>query len=183
MPEILRENEGVVEEYPPAPSGLSTEAKAIVPAIIWERLENWIAHRFAVRSVSWVAGGAGEWTPPLTPATITTVEAWDGSEWSAVTLDPSPCGGYMLPVLGVFRFTGTVGGDPDDDLPATITEAYRRIAEYLAAAAGVNVPAGAASYEVDFGPIKENIQINPAFMARAMVNSGAADLLRQYRRT
>lgn len=78
---------------------------------------------------------------------------------------------------GPYRFTATVGGG---DVPAAVSEAFRRLAEYLA-----DDPerSGASSYSVNMGgAIEESFNRNPAWIARALDLSGAADLLRPYKR-
>ncbi len=66
------------------------------------------------------------------------------------------------------------------DVPAAVKEAYRRLAEYLA-----DEPdrSGVSSYSANLGgAIEESYQRNSAWVARAMDLSGAADLLRPYKR-
>lgn len=169
--------EGTPDAYPDAPAGLSTEAAAIDPALIWQRLEAYTAWRFTPRNVEWVAEGYGEWRPPLKPATITTVEVWRGEAWEATTLGTSPLSGYMLPGTGPYRFSGTVG-EADAEVPAIFLEAFRRLAEYFA--------------EIDFETVGMSTQnvpdvwsgeyASPSWRARALQDSGAADLLRSFRR-
>ncbi|TQE95020.1 MAG: hypothetical protein FKY71_17400 [Spiribacter salinus] len=66
------------------------------------------------------------------------------------------------------------------DVPAAVSEAFRRLAEYLTDATD---RAGVSSYSVNMGgAIEESYQRNPAWVARAMELSGAADLLRPYKR-
>ncbi len=66
------------------------------------------------------------------------------------------------------------------EVPAAVSEAFRRLAEYLADATD---RAGVSSYSVNMGgAIEESYQRNPAWVARAMELSGAADLLRPYKR-
>ncbi|SFN85194.1 hypothetical protein SAMN05216224_11754, partial [Thioclava dalianensis] len=114
---------------------------------------------------------------PLSPATVSTVEQWQGDQWETCTPDPSPLGGYDLPTYGPYRITASVGSG---DVPAAVSEAFRRLAEYLG---DTDDRAGLSSYSVNMGgAIQESYQRNPAWTARAMQNSGAADLLRPYRR-
>jgi len=78
----------------------------------------------------------------------------------------------------MFRVTATVGSD--DEPPEAVLEAFRRLAEYLA-----DEPdrSAASSYSVNMGgAIEESYNRNPAWVARALELSGAADLLRPYRR-
>lgn len=173
----VQQTESVPDEYPAAPAGLSTEAEAFV-TVAWQRIEGYIAWRWTSRAVQWVVNGPGEWRPPLKPATITTVEIWADGAWSNITPDASPLG-YWLPGCGPYRFTGTVGADTGD-VPAGVNEAVRRLAEYMAAEPGT---AGATSERWGVTDI-ETSQVDraAAWMAKAMQNSGAADLLRTYRR-
>jgi hypothetical protein len=172
----IQQTEGAPAAYPDAPDNLSTAAAALDPEMIWQRLEAYISHRWTARNVSWVVEGCGEWHPPLTPATIATVDVWRSEAWETVTLSPSPLGGYFLPGDGPYRFTGSVGaGEP----PAAVLEAFRRLAEYMAGKPG---KPGAKSERISSGSISLSTTRSPAWMAEAMANSGAGDLLRPYRR-
>jgi hypothetical protein len=156
---------------------LSTAAAALAPAVVWERIESYVAHRWAERDVEWVVEGPGEWHPPLAPATIATVEVWSSAdEWETATLAPSPLGGYRLPASGPFRFSGTVGPAV---VPATVNEAFKRLAEYMAAKPG---KPGAKSESINAGSISIAHTRSESWMAGAMANSGAGDLLRPYRK-
>jgi hypothetical protein len=169
----IREDESIPASYPAAPSGLSVPAGAIAPAIVWQRIEAYTARRYAARAVVWTVEGPGEWVPPLAPATVSATELWNGSAWEAVTLNPSPLGGYALPGCGPYRFTASVGGGT---APAAVNEAYRRLAEYFASAPQAN---GVRQETVEgVGSIEYDL----AGVARAMERSGAGDLLRPYRR-
>lgn len=175
MAVTIKQIEGPADDYPTPPEGLSTAAAALEPALIWQRLEAWIAWRWSVRDAEWIVEGCGEWAPPLTPVTIATTERWAGEAWEAVELPPSPLGGYVLPGVGPYRFAGTAGAD--DDVPVAVLEAYRRLAEHTAA----------ISYE-GAGLRSENVpdiwqgEYDQRARARALQDSGAADLLRTYRR-
>lgn len=179
MAVTIRQTESPPATWPASPPGLSTEAAALDAAFIWQRIEAYIAFRTTARDVSWVVEGCGEWVPPLAPATITNVEVWQADAWVAVTLRPSPLGGYVLPGRGPYRFTGTAGDD-DADVPADLLEAFRRLAEY---AATTDDKPGARSFSETVPDVYTGaIERSPAWMAQALVNSGAADLLRKYRR-
>lgn len=161
--------------YPDAPADLSTAAAALDADMIWQRLEAYIAWRYSQRAVEWIAEGPGEWRPTLQPAAISTVEVWRGESWETTTLGTSPLGGYMLPGCGPYRFTGTAGDD--DDAPAIVLEAFRRLAEYFAAPiAGIGLRAESVPdvASIEYG--------SPTWRAQAMQQSGAADLLRNLRR-
>lgn len=173
----IRQSEALPDEYPAAPAGLSVAAKALDRDLIWQRIEGYTAYRFTPRSVMWIVVGGGEWEPPLTPATVATSEFWTGGAWETATPDPSPLGGFLLRGYGPYRFTGTVGGG---DVPAAILEAYRRLAEYMAAKPGT---AGASSeFRTIPGVMTSKTIRSESWMALALQNSGAADLLRPYRK-
>lgn len=172
MTTTLKQTEAVPESYPA--SGLSPEPDNA--AVVWQRLESYISHRWTPRQVVWIVEGPGEWCPPLTPATIATVEVWSGAdEWEDVTTNASPLGGYWLPATGPWRFTGEVGDD-DADVPASVLEAFRRLSGYLDAARhrpglrSVTAGSVSATYRDELAT------------AQALQRSGAADLLRPYRR-
>lgn len=145
---------------------------------IWQRIEAYIAHRFASRSVEWIVEGPGEWCAPLAPTTIATVEIWNGAAWEIISAPDSPLGGYWLSGDGPYRFTATVGGG---DVPIAVGEAYNRLAAYMDGMAE-NTP-GARSYSIDIPDVEsKSIERDASWIARAMQYSGAADLLRPYRR-
>ncbi|QEW18986.1 hypothetical protein LA6_001165 [Marinibacterium anthonyi] len=173
MAVTVRQTEGIPEAYPASPAGLSAAAAALDAAAIWQRIEGWTAHRFTARSVVWTVEGCGDWLPPLAPAEITLVECWDGTGWEEASAGASHLGGLCLPNDGPWRITATVGGG---DLPAAVSGAFRRLAEYSAeigssADGFTSVDDGGVSYERA-----------ATWAARAIQNSGAADLLRPYHR-
>ncbi len=149
-----------------------TETNTVDAGMIWARIEAYTAHRFAARNVVWIVEGSGEWTPPLTPATVSTVEAWaDGNGWQTITPTASPLGGYLFDGFGPYRVSASVGSGT---VPEAVQEAYRRLYEYSKGIA--NQFRGDAAYSGgDEGPAY-------AWTAKAMQLSGAADLLRPYRR-
>ncbi|MDP2376095.1 hypothetical protein [Reyranella sp.] len=178
MVATISQTEAIPATYPASPAGLSAAAAALSAPMLWQRLEGYVAHRWTSRAIVWVAEGPGDWQPPLKPATISTVERWTGEAWEATTdLLPSALGGYQLPGCGPYRFTGTVGsGTP----PATVLEAFRRLAEYMAT---TDEKPGARSFSETVPDVYTGaVERSPAWMAQALVNSGAADLLRRYRR-
>ena len=180
MATTLKQTEGIPAAWPASPSGLSTGAAALDAGMLWGRIEAWIAHRWSSRSVVWIVEGCGEWVAPLCPATIATVEVW-GTSWGAVTLNASPLGGWVLDDA-TYRFTGTVGAGP---VPVAGQEAFRRLAEYAAEGREYGLwkgRAGASSVDVKLGDnLSQSFDRAPTWLARAMQNSGAADLLRPYR--
>ncbi|MBJ3777869.1 hypothetical protein [Acuticoccus mangrovi] len=178
MAETIKQTEGVPTSWPDHGLTLSTAAAALDEAMLWQRIEAYIVHRWSARTVAWIVEGPGGWVPPLTPATISTVEVWDcEDDWTAVELSPTPLGGFCLPSCKAYRFTGEVGGG---DLPEVVGEAFRRLAEFMAATPG---KPGVMSESVTAGSVSIAHRRSPSWMADALRNSGAADLLRPYRRT
>jgi hypothetical protein len=178
--------------YPAKPSGLSTEADALDADALWARIEAWIAHRFSERTVTWIVRNRGEFVPDLTPAGPLTVERWQylsdlSIGFEAYTPDPTPAGGVLLvegprPVSDGYphhRITATVGAN--NAAPPVVQDAFRRLAEYLAVTA--DAPAGSSRYGVTMGTgLSEQVTRDPRWIARALELSGAADLLRPFRR-
>ncbi len=244
--------------YPAVPTGLSTAAAALPPAMVWGRIESYIVYRWTTRAVVWVVEGEGDWRPNLTPTIVSLVERWSNNVWiTETTLLPSTLGGYEL-LDDIYRFTGTVGsaialtsglvvtsasaggtltrsagsfltdgfavgqqvqvtgttGGADDKVytitavtalvmtfgagfltvngsetvtittlfpPLAVLEAYRRLAEYMASDPDI---AGASAFRMNFGntALETDYQRNPAWLGKAGINSGAFDLLRDYRR-
>ena len=167
MAETVNQQEAIPEAYP-------TEGDDA----IWQRIEGWCAQRWTPRQVVWIVDGPGAWKPPLAPYNITSTEIWQDGEYQAVTLEASPMGGLYLSRYGPYRLTATVGAD--NPAPAIVMQAFQRLKGFAEADHG-GLP-GASSYGVTTGQISENFRRNPAFMARALEMSGAADLLRGYRR-
>lgn len=165
------------EEYPEV-TGLSIEALLLVQGALWGRIESYVAWRWSPRSTVWLASGqAGDqFTLPLAPISDMTAERWNKEAWESHDLLQGPFG-FILPCGGPWRFTATIGADAA--LPESVAEAFRRYAEYMAADP---IAPGASSVSESIGPISETWSGRPDHIARAIVNSGAADLLRPYRR-
>lgn len=172
----LDEQEGAPSSYPSAPGDMSAEAQALDNTALWRRIEEWITHRWGERSVTWIVEGAGTWTPRLKPASIDTAEVWDGAAWQTVTLQAAPMG-YALDAK-TYRVTATVGetGDPPDD----VFEAYRRLAEYLADDSYLGRVATSGTR--DLSDMQITSERPAAWQAKALHYSGAADVLRKWRR-
>lgn len=179
MATTIKQDEAAPDSYPVVAVDLSAAAWALDEEIVWERIESWVAWRWTARGVTWIAEGPGEWAPPLAPATIATTEVWTtAGAWEAAELTAAPLGGYVLPGAGPYRFSATVGGG-EPPLPFAVEEAVRRLAEYMAADAGTP---GATREQTSAGPITLGHSRSASWLAEAMQNSGAGDLLRPYRR-
>jgi len=173
----------IIEEAPSAwpdpPYPLSLDAAAIEPAVIWRRIESWIAYRWGSRTCSFIVeGGCGTWRAPLYPFTSATIEEWGGNAWEAVTLAADPLGGINIGSASHYRFAGALGST--NEPPEDVLEAYRRLAEYSSEKHGVD---GSSSRTMELGgSLRESYERAPTWLARALTYSGAADLLRVYRR-
>ncbi|CAM5476612.1 hypothetical protein FALB51S_03350 [Frigidibacter albus] len=158
-------------EYP-AITGLTGDELATA----WQRIEAYTAYRFSPRTVTWLLkSSGGEWVLPLRPASSVTAKIWTGDGYATVTLASAP-GGWKVP-CGRYEISATVGAGP---VPAAVATAVKRLADYLAQESPL--PAGLRSYSANVGQLSETVSGDPAMRARALQNSGAADLLRPYRR-
>lgn len=178
MAVTLKQDEALPASYPavtpyshrPVFAGEDAE---LDPTLIWQRLESYIAWRWTARAVVWTVEGPGEWIPPLTPVVgAITFELWNAvSGWEAVTVDPGPLG-HCLETSGTYRATATIGeGTP----PEAVLEAWRRLHEY---SRGV-----AEQFKNDAAFVRGmETEIVRGWTGKAMQLSGAADLLRPYRR-
>lgn len=173
----VKQTEAIPASYPVVNTAGWKIVSDLNIAAVWQRIEAYTVHRFTSRAVEWVVEGPGEWCPPLRPAAIATVEIWTGTDWEAIAAIGSPLG-YWLSNAGPYRFTGTIGGG---DLPETVKEAFRRLCEYLSQARP-DAGAGVRSRTASLGPITESVVVDATWAARALEASGAADLLRPYRR-
>ena len=181
MAVTIRQTEDAPAAFPDPPSGLSDAAAALDPAVIWRRIEAWVAWRWTERGVIWTVEGAGDWTPPLSPAVIVSAELWSGAAYAGLTLPDGPFG-FDLADCGLYRIVATVGGGI---VPEDVSEAFRRLAEYSAGIGAYSMfdgRAGASTTDVKIGDnIAQHFERAPTWAARALINSGAADLLRRYR--
>ena len=138
---------------------------------IWQRIESYIAYRYTPRQVVWTVEGEGDWTPPLAPTIVDTVQKWESGAWVSVSLPEGPYG-YCLPSDGPYRITATVGGG---EVPASVEGAFKRLHEYTR---GIddnfkNEAAMRSGYDTEYVA---------NWAAKSLQLSGAADLLRNYRR-
>ena len=171
---IQKQTESDPASYPTI-TGLSAAAAALNQAALWKRLESWIRYRYGERSVEWIVEGPGVFEPPLHPYTIDSTEKWSGDSWEAVTLSAAPIG---FELLGhTYRITADVG---TAIVPEAVTEAFTRLAEYLADDSQMPRYANQRMTK-----ITESIQVDTerpvTWHAKALHYSGASDLLRAYR--
>ncbi len=181
MIDLLKQVESVPVAFPDTPGGLSDNATALDSNMIWSRIETYVSHRWTEREVVWTIEGHedDDWTAPLTPVVSLAAEKWESGSWVSVTLPEGPMG-YCLPSDGQFRITAQVGGG---SVPAAVPEAYRRLAEYLSGAKdSLNEPGASSISQTITSDLQWSVTRAPNWIARAIQHSGAADLLRPYRR-
>jgi hypothetical protein len=179
---LLREIEAVPASYPtitpflrPAPIGDPDHPEAAPNlALAWQRIERFTGWRWSARAVAWVVEGPGIFVPRLEPFTVSTVEAWgDATGWSVATVAPTAEGGFSLGA-GQWRISGTVGADAGA-VPEAVAEAVRRLVEF-----NLGIADSWKSEVADYS--HEGTQRPAAWAAKAIHLSGAADLLRPWRR-
>ena len=146
-------------------------------SVAWARIEGWINTRWPSRSVTFFVQDAGTWEPPLTPFSANSYERWKAGFWEVFTPQISPFGA-VLGGAEEYRIAGTVGDDTHP--PEIVVEAVRRLARYQADT--MPDSAGASNLKVDVSNVGIEVQRSPSWKAKALQNSGAADLLRRYRR-
>jgi len=174
--------EGEPESRPRLPARPGLGPSDFSAAAVWQRIEQWIAWRWGARACTFIVeGGGGSWRPPLVPFVTEAVEGWDGEAWVPVTLPAFPLGGVRLGSAPFYRFSGTLGSS--DAPPADVAEAYHRLADHFAAIRTHSPMLGSSRHEQTFdGGGSVSIERAPTWTARAIINSGAADLLRPWRR-
>lgn len=175
----LKIDEGRPESRPTPALGLGSTAVAIdFEEAMWRRVEAWISWRWGERPCTFIVeGGCGSWRAPLYPFAAEVVEAWNGDGWEAVTLPADPLGGFKLGPAEAYRIAGSLGAG--EALPEDVAEAFRRLAAY---SLETEHHPGASSYTDEIGSIRQIEERAPTWLARALQHSGAADLLRPYRR-
>lgn len=154
---------------------LSSAAAALDAGAIWQRIENWIAYRWPVRTVTWIVEGCGLFVPPLAQWDIDTIEK-AGTAWTTADLVYNVTGVWLEGET--YRVTAQVGSN--DDLPDAVAESYRRLAEYLAEV-DKTMPAGVMRFSDSIGPLTTTTTRATQAKAQALQLSGAADLLRPWR--
>lgn len=144
--------------------------------VAWSRIEAWINTRWPAREVVFFVQDDGTWIPPLKPFVATSYERWKSGEWETFTPEPSPLG-VVVQGADEYRVIGTAGDDTDP--PEIVIEAVRRLAAYLDE---TDKYPGSSKSGYNVGPVSIDVERSPSWMAKAMAYSGAADLLRAYRR-
>lgn len=166
----LQQIEAIPETYP-AVDGVTGDALAVA----WQRIEQYIKVRFSEREIVWIVQGdtSRVWYPPIGPVTDIDGEIIDGE----IAFDLTACGtGYWLP-NGLVKLTATVGAGP---VPPIVAMAVKRLAAFYSAE--IAAPGGVRSYSLSVGDMSESMVLPPDRLAKALQDSGAADLLRGYRK-
>ncbi|WBU53504.1 hypothetical protein [Paracoccus sp. SCSIO 75233] len=190
--ELMREIEDQPESWPELQGlyeKLTPEAMSRLDSgtdWCWQRVEAYCCDRWTPRNVIWLVQGSGEWQMPLRPAVVESVETWAG-DWQVSPITATPWGGVYLPG-DANRITATVG--TDNPAPPAVIKAVERLANYLLQAVDTTDPdLWATKRRKVITPDKDSDQkTEESFeraadhIARAMQYSGAADLLRPYRR-
>lgn len=149
---------------------------------LWERIESYTARRWSVRQCIWTVQGAGDWRPHLLPAANFVVSYFDDTTktWTAAVAEETALGFY-LPRSAVYKIVADVGANAGE-VPSGVVEAYKRLSQYAGERFQEQTPAGSSDYSLNLGDgVDESITRAPNWIARAMQNSGAGDLLRSYR--
>lgn len=158
-----------------------TEGKLLATA--WQRVESYTGHRWGSRAVEIIAEGPGLLEPPLVPFILTQAEVWRDEAWQAVTLPAAPMGFDLG--AETYRLTGTAG--VDEEAPEIVREAVFRLAAFNANLSDHIQRLAPTEVETtcengDGQPVVERATRSAMTAARALQYSGAADLLRAYRR-
>jgi len=137
--------------------------------VIWDRLESFCNFRWSETVMEFVVNPPCEiqWQPPYEPFLI--------MEVNGEPAEPDEYGAVKIRDKSIIR--ATIGGAVPS---ATVLKAYQRLADYFAAEN--EAPAGVQRYSVTIGDISETYSMRSDHLSRAMQNSGAADLLRKYRK-
>ena len=175
MTQLLETAEGEPESRPSLVDrvtsyrGSAPEDIPIMEAAVWRRIEAFIGRRWTPRPITFTVEGPGPWIPPVAPFAIDTAERWDAASrmWIVATAEPAPLGFDLS--ADVWRLSGTAGDGAF--MPAEVAEAAMRLFEYSR---------GIAENHWHEGALVEGVAYK--WTARALELSGAADLLRPYRR-
>ena len=147
----------------------------------WARIESYIAFRWPVRSCVFIVEGPGKWIAPLQPFRATITEVWLDQDWVPMTLAPNALGGFVLDGVGPYRIIGELGSGVEP--PPIIRKAVLRLAEYFKAVGEMGVEDRAANaVTMSVGALGIERQRSTTWVAKALQQSGAADLLRPFRR-
>lgn len=196
MAELMREIEGLPEHWPDIPEAdlipITDPHGSLVKSDlswVWQRIEAYCRERWTPREVVWLVQGCGQWEPPLAPVRLMQVESWSG-EWLASAAKASPWGHIGLSG-DAHRITALVG--ENNPVPPVVMKAAGRLANYLAQQIDGSDPDLWATKmrwivtpdvqeQVQPARTEESYERAADYIAKALQYSGAADLLRPYRR-
>lgn len=196
MAELMREIEALPESWPVIPDAelihvTNPTGQTVRDDLswVWQRIEAYCRERWTPREVVWLVQGCGQWEPPLSPVRLIQVESWSG-EWLPSSAAVSPWGHVGLSG-DAHRITALVGeGNP---VPPAVMKAAARMANYLIQQIDGSDPdlwatkmrwivTPEAVEQVQPARTEESYERAPDYIAKALQYSGAADLLRPYRR-
>lgn len=152
--------------------------EGVSPAAVWRRIEHYCTMRWSRRTVTWTVSGSGEWVSPLNDATVMTFETWQNGDWIECDPGASPLG-YFFNGSGPHRVFAMVG---KTSAPEDVTLAANRLAAYLGEASSETAIPGATGGRNEVGDVAWSVERSANWLADAMRKSGAADLLRRYRK-
>ncbi|MDQ2067081.1 hypothetical protein Q9295_11895 [Xinfangfangia sp. CPCC 101601] len=166
MTSLHIESEAVIGAvtYPAAPPDVTGS----IPEVIWSILENYVATRWSTAEVEFVVHSPcrNGWRPPYYPWVVQSVDGdpAEVNEFGEVTLEP-----------GRHKVVCQIGGQV---VTAGVQEAYRRLSAYYS---DPDNQKGYSRYSVNLGgEISESW--SRGRNTSAVGNSGAAELLRKYRK-
>ncbi len=152
---------------------------------IWRLIERHITHRWPAREVIWIVAGPGVFRFPLADVSVDSIES---SPHDAFPADWQPLTprverfGYWIDAGVRARIVATVGR-PAGELPEEVAEAFFRLAGYLGDLEANKPMAGVTRYsESVTSDVRLSVTYAQDALGNALVRSGAADLLRPWRR-
>lgn len=170
----------IQEGEPGACPSIGADIDPAQAAIAWRRVEGWIGWRWGVRPVAFVLEGAGEWAPPLVPLAEPVAATWCAGAWAAITPPAGPLGGFLFDTVGPHRVEALLGSA--EPPPEMVREAVRRLAHYNTELAGQAAELASTRRTSIAGALDIESTADPRLLARALTYSGAADLLRPWRK-
>ena len=204
---VTYESEAVIcdeAEFPPLAYPDVPHAALALPdygkpaAWVWQRIEKYCNWRWTPREVQIEVDGCGWISLPVRPLRVTKLEyfdemvsyRWSETSWTEFT--PASAarqrGGKIYSPFNHTRITGIAG--EDNPAPEAVIHAAVRLHTYLAhGSEGFPLWATSRSHTAETNDGEgvssnrnESFQRPANYIAKAMQNSGAADLLRPYRR-
>lgn len=178
--------------YPVVPPSALLVVDTGIPAWIWQRIEAYCNWRWTPREAQIDVDGVGWFNLPVRPFRVTKVEFFAGEAWEEVLPPHAEQRGWrMYSAFERCRITGMVG--EDNPAPEAVIHAAIRLHAYLG-----HTPESFPMWATSRSHTAENtthgeggststrnetFQRHADYLAKAIQHSGAADLLRRYRRS